>query len=285
MLDRERLAGIRDGRETPDDLASIVIPHYQTADLATLCLRAIRRMTNHPYETIVVDNHSRDASLESLRRVKWIRLVERGPEAESEAVYAHAGAMDIGTAQARGRWLVSFHTDTIVRREGWLGEMVARLKANPKAAALGSGKLETDPGWYRAMKRLWDTHRMKSAARRAVGLPPDPRHDPKAWYPRSYCAVYRLDLARELGLNWQPAPGHPTGDLLYRGLVEAGYEGIRLTADEMHAYVEHVSHATALLGRGGIGHWRGNHKVRRALRRILGTDLAQELMSDDSLDR
>jgi len=285
MLDREQLEAIRDGRETPQDLASIVIPHYQTGDLARLCLRAIRRLTDHPYETIVVDNDSRDGSLEVLRRVKWIRLIERGPAAEPEAVYAHAGAMDVGTAQARGRWLVSFHTDTIVRREGWLGEMIARLKADPKAAALGSDKLDADPGWYRAMKRLWDTHRMKSAARRAAGLPPDPRHERKAWYPRSHCAVYRLDLVRELGLTWQPAPGHPAGDLLYRGLVEAGYAGIRLTADEMHAYVEHVSHATALLGRGGIGHWRGNRKVRRALRRIMDTDLAQELAGDDSLDR
>ena len=285
MLDRQQLEAIRDGRETPDDLASIVIPHYQTADLARLCLRAIRRLTDHPYEVIVVDNDSRDGSLEALRQVKWIRLIERGPEVEPEAVYAHAGAMDAGTAEARGRWLVSFHTDTIVRREGWLAEMIARLKAGPKAAALGSGKLETAPAWYRAMKRLWDTHRMKSAARRAAGLPPDPRHEPRDWYPRSYCAVYRLDLVRELGLTWQPAPGHPTGDLLYRGLVEAGYEGVCLPADQMRAYVEHVSHATALLGRGSIGHWRGNQKVRRALRRIMGTDLARELMSDDSLDR
>ena len=285
MLSRDQLEAIRDGRETPDDLASIVIPHYQTADLARLCLRAIRRLTDHPYEVIVVDNHSRDGSLDTLGRVEWIRLMERGPEVEAEAVYAHAGAMDIGTARARGRWLVSFHTDTIVRREGWLGAMIARLKANPRAAALGAGKIETDPGWYRAIKRLWDTHRMKSTARRAAGLPPDPRHEPRPWYPRSYCAVYRLDLVRELGLKWQPAPGHPTGDLLYRGLVDAGYEAVRLTGEEMHACVAHVSHATALLGRGGIGHWRGNRKVRRALRRIIDTDLAQELMGDDSLDR
>jgi len=285
MLDTAQLDAIRDGRRTPDDLASIVIPHYRTPDLARLCLRAIRRLTDHPYEVIVVDNHSDDGSLESLREVRWIRLIARGPETEAEAVLAHASAMDLGTREARGRWLVSLHTDTIVRREGWLGMLIGRLKAAPNAAALGSGKLGTDPRWYRAMKRLWDTHRMKALLRRLVGLPPDPRLEPAPWYPRSYCAVYRLDLVRKLDLSWQPAPGHPTGSLLYRGLVDAGYDAVRLPPEEMHACVEHVAHATAFLGRGGLGHWRGDAKVRRALRRIMGSDLARQLASDDSLDR
>jgi len=285
MLDTDQLVAIRDGRETPDGLASIVIPHYRTPDLARLCLRAIRRLTLHPYEVIVVDNHSGDGSADALRQVAWIRLIERGPETEAEAVYAHASAMDLGTRAARGRWLVSLHTDTIVRREGWLRDLVGRLEADATAGALGSGKLESDPAWYRAMKRLWDTHRMRAFARRLIGLPADARHQPLGWYPRSYCAMYRLDIIRRLGLSWQPAPGHPTGDLLYRGLVDAGYTGIRLSPEEMHRYVEHVSHATALLGRGGIGHWRGNRKVGRRLRRLMGSDLAQQLLRDESLDR
>lgn len=283
MLDREELEAIRTGRRLPEDLASIVIPHYQTPDLARLCLRAIRRLTDHPYEVIVVDNHSEDGSLEYLRSVGWIRLIERGPETEPSAVLAHASAMDIGTAAARGHWLVSFHTDTIVRREGWLGEMLARLRENPRAAALGADKIDSDPPWYRTMKRMWDTHRAKAFVRRIVGLPPNPRYAPE-WYPRSFCAIYRLDLVRSLGLTWQPA-GRPTGELLYRGLVEGGYDAVRLSSDEMRAYVEHVAHATALVARGGLAHWRGNQKVRRALGRVMGSELARELLSDDSLDK
>jgi len=285
MLDTDQLLAIRDGRETPGGLASIVIPHYRTPDLARLCLRAIRRLTDHPYEVIVVDNHSADGSAEALREITWIRLIERGPETEDEAVYAHASAMDLGTRAARGRWLVSLHTDTIVRREGWLRELVGRLESDETAGALGSGKLEFDPTWYRLMKRLWDTHRMKAFLRRLARLPADPRLESRPWYPRSFCALYRLDAIRRLGLSWQPAPGHPTGDLLYRGLVDAGYTGIYLPPSEMHQYVEHVAHATALLGRGGIGHWRGNQKVGRRLRRLTGSDLARQLLRDDALDR
>jgi hypothetical protein len=285
MLDRQELEDIRLGRRLPGNLASIVIPHYQTAELARLCLRAIRRLTDHPHEVIVVDNHSEDGSLEVLRGIAWIRLIERGPEAEPNPVLAHAAAMDIGMAAARGCWLVSFHTDTIVRNEGWLAALIGRLEANPHAAAIGSDKLDTDPSWYRAMKRLGDWRGAKAALRRVAGMPPNPRHAPGTWYPRSFCAVYRLDLVRRLGLNWQPDAAHAAGELLYRGLASAGYEGIQLTSDEVHAYVDHVAHATALLGRGGIGHWRGNAKVRGALRRVMGTGLARELLSDDSLDR
>jgi len=285
MLDRLELEEIRLGRRTPEGLASIVIPHYQTAELAILCLRAIRRLTDHPYEAIVVDNHSEDGSLEALRRVAWIRLIERGAETESNPVLAHAAAMDIGMAAARGRWLVSFHTDTIVRKPGWLDALVGRLEANPRAAAIGADKLDTDPAWYRGMKRLGNMRPLKAFFRRLAGLPPNPRYAPGPWYPRSFCAVYRLDLVRQFGLNWQPDPRHATGELLYRGLVGAGCEGIRLTSDEMHAYVEHVAHATAYLGRGGVRHWRGNAKARAALRRVMESDLARELLSDDSLDR
>ena len=285
MLDREELGAIRTSRSRPDDLASIVIPHYRTPDLARLCLRAIRRLTDHPYEVIVVDNHSQDGSLDYLRRVGWIRLIERGPETESEAARAHATAMDVGMAAARGRWLVSFHTDTIARREGWLGDLISRLEANPRTAALGADKLESAAGWYQAMKRLWDEQRIKACFRRLVGMAPKAKRPPVPWYPRSYCAVYRLDVVRQLSLNFQPAPGHPAGELLYRGLEDAGYEAVKLDSDEMHQYVEHVAHATAFLARGGIGHWRGNQKVRGAMRRLLGSDLARELLNDDSLDR
>ncbi|MCX5685524.1 MAG: hypothetical protein NT049_17850, partial [Planctomycetota bacterium] len=149
--------------------------------------------------------------------------------------------------------------------------------------ALGADKIDSDAAWYRAMKRMWDTHRAKAFVRRIVGLPPNPRYSPQ-WYPRSFCAIYRLDLIRRLGLTWQPS-GRPTGELLYRGLVDGGYDAVQLSSDEMRYYVEHVGHATALVARGGLRHWRGNQKVQRALGRVMGSELAKELLSDDSLDR
>ena len=283
MIERSYLEAIRQGRSRPEDLASIVIPHYRTEDLVRLCLRAIRRLTDHPYETIVVDNHSADGSLEYLRRVGWIRLIERGPEAGPDAVAAHASAMDLGLGAARGRWLVSLHSDTIVRRDGWLGDLLARLRAAPNAACLGSDKFDADPPWYRAVKRL-DPHRLWSGLRRRLGPAPPATPRRPGWYPRTYCAIYDLACIRRLGLGFAATPEFAAGERLYRGLLEAGHAAVRLDPRQMAAYVDHVSHATALVARGGLGHWRGNHKVRRAIRRVMQTDLARHLLADPTLD-
>lgn len=284
MLDRDRLEAIRTGEETSDDLASIVMAHYRTPDLARLCLRAIRRFTDHPYEVIVVDNGSGEASLEVLRSVAWIRLIERAEdEVSDKAPLAHASAMDIGTEVARGRWLVSMHTDTIAHKPGWLGSFVGRVEAAPNAACLGSGKLDEGARWYRAMKNLFDARHVKNALARLMGRQASPRET--VWYPRSYCAVYNLPLVRELGLDFQPAPDHRAGERMYLGLVEAGYEAVRLPPNEMREHVEHIKHATSLLGRGGLRHRWTNRKVRRAMKRVMSSDLARELMEDDSLDR
>ena len=266
------------------ELASIVIPHFRTEELARLCLRAIRRLTDPPYEVIVVDNHSADASLEYLRRVRWIRLIERGAEADVHAVNAHADAMDAGMAAARGRWLVSLHTDTIVRRQGWLKALVDRLAANPKAAALGSDKIDYDPAWYRAMKRLWDTHRMRAFWRRASAGRPTRASRRRGIPGRS---------ARCTGWTWcgnwaSPGSRRATARPASPCTRACWRRGTRASASRptrCAQFVEHISHATSLLGRGGIGHWRGNYKVRRTLARVMGSDLARELLKDDSLDQ
>ena len=57
--------------------AAICIVNYKTLDFTRLCLRSIRKFTEYPYEIIVVDNNSRDESLEYLKSLKWIRLIER----------------------------------------------------------------------------------------------------------------------------------------------------------------------------------------------------------------
>ena len=67
---------VRPGAEAAPTV-SICIPHYQVQDLMRLCLRALRRYTDGPpYEVIVVDNGSTDSSLDWLRSVGWITLVE-----------------------------------------------------------------------------------------------------------------------------------------------------------------------------------------------------------------
>ncbi|MFQ5544938.1 MAG: glycosyltransferase family 2 protein, partial [Acidiferrobacterales bacterium] len=63
---------------------SICIPHWQVKPLISICLRSIRKHSkNYDVEIIVVDDGSKDESIEYLRSLKWIRLVERPNMQES----------------------------------------------------------------------------------------------------------------------------------------------------------------------------------------------------------
>ncbi len=128
-------------------LVSIVIPHYQTESLARLCLRSVRRHTaDVPYEAIVVDNGSQDdESLDYLRGVKWIRLIERTDGIDADPVVAHKQALDIGIAAAEGTYVLSYHTDTIAIRDDWLAWLVRQISQSERIAAVGTYKLERKP--------------------------------------------------------------------------------------------------------------------------------------------
>ena len=60
---------------------SLCIPHWQVRDMMSICLRSIRKHSRkYDLEVIVVDNGSRDHSLDYLRGLSWIRLIERPEE-------------------------------------------------------------------------------------------------------------------------------------------------------------------------------------------------------------
>jgi len=68
-----------------------------------LCLRALRYYTEGPpYEVIVVDNGSTDESLDWLRSMGWITLVERGESTPRIWIRAMNTALDIGLERTRG---------------------------------------------------------------------------------------------------------------------------------------------------------------------------------------
>ncbi len=128
--------------------ATICVVNYKTLDLTRLCLRSIRKFTRPPYEVIVVDNDSQDASTEYLRSLKWIRLLERKDKTnDSSGGYAHAAALDMVLRQTQTEFFVAMHSDTFVHRDNWLSELLALFQSDPQVACVGAGKVELTPGW------------------------------------------------------------------------------------------------------------------------------------------
>jgi GT2 family glycosyltransferase len=273
-------------------LVSICIPHWQVKELITLCLRAIRRYTQDiPYEVIVVDNGSEDESLDYLRRLPWIRLIERNRNDLPDFwVMAFITALDLGMANSRGEYFVVMHTDTIVQRPDWLERLLAPLQADPTCAASGAWKLEMRSPVLEFTKQLTDTKKAKLWLRRTLLADPTARQLPRELCPRDYCALYRAEPIRRLGLRFDcnhRFPGYTTGEQMYYQLKENGYRAEVIPTPEMMQYMVHLAHATAGLrpAERGLTHWRTQKKSERRLRRLFGSDLARNLAADDTLDK
>lgn len=266
---------------------TICIPHYQVEDLMRLCLRAIRKYTDAPtYEVIVVDNGSKNQSLDWLRSLSWIHLVDRGEDTPEDWVLAMNTALDIGLARARGQYYLIMHSDTIPRREGWLTRMVEAIETDPNHAAAGSEKLERRSPVAQFLRDVTDTKRARLWLREKLLGQQSARPTKREPCPRDYCALYRTAILREHNLSFISRRGLSAGDIMYHDLKERGHTAQLIPVPEMMRHVDHIAHAT-----GGIVPKReleDKHilrKTRKRLRKLFNRDDVPDLLSDDSLEQ
>jgi GT2 family glycosyltransferase len=238
-----------------------------------------------PYEVIVVDNGSRDDSLEHLRSLSWIRLIERGAEAPASPVLAHATALDIGAREARGKFFVSMHIDVLVKREGWLQRLLDAIQTDQRCAAAGCGKLEAPTPLYAWWKRTMDTKRLKLWLRRIVLRDAGAIRPARPTCPRDFCAIYRLEALREHALSFVPKRFSP-GESIYLDLAERGYKAAMVPVPEMLQFLEHVEHGTAALrpAERRLRHTLEQWRTERRLRRLFAQPYVRALAADSSLD-
>ena len=259
--------------EFPQPLVSIIIPHFRTPDLIRLCLRSIRFYTrNTPFEVLVVDNDSQDEqSLKYLRGVDWIRLIERTSGVGLKGK-GHKEAIDIGIAQARGEYVLAFHSDSIPVRHDWLDWHLQQLLAEPDIGAVGTYKLELKPQWLLMLKELEKLRFWRQT-----------RHD-REEYIRSHCALYRKKFLTECNLNYDDPESDVAGRAMHHGLVRHGYKAKLLSIGETLKRVVHLNHGTMVM-LPELGARKGT--IRKGLQRIhqfLNQPQVQAIYHDESLD-
>jgi hypothetical protein len=109
---------------------SIVIPNYNGAACLEACLQSLMQQTRPPAEILVVDNASRDHSVEMVRRVAphaRILLQQRNS--------GFAAAVNRGAQEARGEWIAVLNNDTEADAD-WLAECSAAIGRHPDASFL-----------------------------------------------------------------------------------------------------------------------------------------------------
>jgi GT2 family glycosyltransferase len=265
---------------------TILIPNYKTPLLTTLCLRLIRKYTEPSIaKVIVIDNDSRDESLAYLKNLDWITLLERKSVPHESPALSHSGALDLALLQVDTPYVLSIHTDTLIKKAGWLEFLIAQLEASPQIAGVGSWKLEKKFWLMRWLKKVehklqsvyYDYIKKSSHVLEGVGE--------NFYYLRSHCALYRMDLIKQFGLTFSESEhGVHAGKTLHKKLVDNGYEMVFLPSDSLLNYLDHINHATMVLN-PNLG--SKTQSIKKGLKRIekrLAKFHAQKILMDASLD-
>lgn len=255
------------GPDSP--LVTIVVPNWNSGPMLRLCLAGVQRFTTSPYELVVVDNRSTDASrvtAEGAQALGLLRLVTR-EDARNDGAADHGAALDLGLTLVRTPYLFTLDSDAWPRRPGWLERWLMALET-ADASHAGATKF---PGGR--AQRLWAWARGK-------------RPGPEAQYVRPCHALYRVDLLRAAGLSFAPAltaSGHSqtVGERLHHELLARGHRAALLPHAEVESFVGHLRHTSFVLNptRFPALRARARRKGERQIRNLCASAEARELLA------
>jgi GT2 family glycosyltransferase len=176
-------------------LLSVIIVNWNGREYLPACLDSLLEQTCSDFETIVVDNGSRDGSLELLRDAyQWVRVVQLSENT------GFAGGNNAGFDVSRGEYIVTLNNDTRVDRT-WLAELVAAVEERSGTGMVASRICSWDEpdridslgvaicpdGMSRGSRRMLEFSKLSLARTEEILLP-------------SACAaLYRRTMVKEIG--------------------------------------------------------------------------------------
>jgi hypothetical protein len=263
---------------------SICIPHWQVREMLSICLRSVRKHSRqYDLEVIVVDNGSRDDSLDYLRSLSWIRLLERPEEGVVNWPANVFTAWDLGAREATGEFFVTMHSDVFVKQDDWLDPFLREIRTGPFVAASGAWKLALESPLYAMQKRVTGYclaqfkqlfgKRSRSSFR--VGH-----------YPRDYCAMYRTGVLTAENLTFCPGDDLITGGYsIAKQLWSRNYETRMIPLAEIARRIVHVAHGTAAVSdEKPLHHRSAQRRAQERARALLAQDWVEQLRRDTALD-
>lgn len=263
---------------------TILIPNYKTEQLTKLCLRLLRKHTDPKLaKMLVIDNDSRDDSVKYLRSLKWIQFIERTAIPGETPAHSHSRALDLALAQVDTPYVLSIHTDTLVRNKHWLPFLLDQIQSDSNLAGIGSWKLERKATWKHVLKSI--ERLIQKNYYRLIGKNDHALEglDHNHYYLRSHCALYRMDFIRQYHLGFGDGD-EVAGKTMHRKLVANGHRMKFLSSETLLKYMDHINHATTILNptlsRKEKSVIKGLKRVQKSLREFQ----ADEVLQDVSLD-
>jgi glycosyltransferase involved in cell wall biosynthesis len=237
---------------------SLLLVNYKTADMTRMCMELLRDYVKAQRIAVwVVDNDSADASLDYLRSLDWINLLERRAPNKEAGHIAHGKALDLALEKIETDYVFLLHTDTLIHDPEVFEMMMQTCLKSPNIAAVGCVE-QLNRGLLRDTWRL--TSRFcKHYVRRAKIHLGWRSKEPKPYretHLKSFCTLWNARLIKSEGLHFcidDRVPGYTLQDRM-TGL---GY-GIRLLSPrKIFRYLEHIQAGTvAAAGTYGKNHRR-----------------------------
>lgn len=142
---------------------SIIILNWNGRENLRNCLNSIKEHTEYPnYEVIVVDQGSRDGSVEMLEEeFPWVRVIK------NPVNYGIPRGTNQAFAIAEGDYFFLLGNDTLVA-EGWLENAVKIMESDPRICTVGSTQISFED-YYAGRYELRDVVR-KRANVNSVGM-------------------------------------------------------------------------------------------------------------------
>ncbi|SMC45782.1 Glycosyl transferase family 2 [Desulfocicer vacuolatum DSM 3385] len=285
---------------------TLLIPQYKTPDLTKLCLRLIRKYTDpEKVHVIVIDNDSQDDSLLYLKSLTWVELIERTTIPGESPSLSHSRALDLALKRVKTPYVLSIHTDTLIKDPRWLTVLLSEIENSTDIAGVGSWKLEEPPS---VGKRIWKLIEFGirglyyGLAKNEIKLKTIEVQKKSGYYNlfqkntdnlncdgndyfylRSHCALYRMDLIKKYNLTFTGGD-ETAGSLMHTLLIEKGHRMIFLSAKFLTTYLVHLNHATMIfnpeLGSSSKTIKKGLKRCQKELRQLD----ADKILNDISLD-
>jgi len=268
---------------TPE--VTVLIPNYRTPKITKLCLRILRKHTSPDrIKVIAIDNGSGDddESLQYLRTLEWIELIEREVVPGESPGASHAAALDMALERVTTPYVMSIHTDTFVLRDDWLDFLLDIIRKDENIAGVGSWKLEVKPVWKLFLKKI--EFLIQSIIYPLIGKELITEGRGKHFhYLRSHLALYRTELLKKYAISFG-AGEETAGKVLHKTLEEHGHQMVFIPSVELIRYAVHLNHATMILNPELGSREKTVRKGLKKIQAMLKKMQADEILTDDSLD-
>jgi glycosyltransferase involved in cell wall biosynthesis len=250
---------------------SVIIPQYKTEWFIRLCLRSLRKYSKGDVQVIVVDNNSCDGSVEYLKTVSWIDLIEN--KSALVGIQGHRQALDLALSMVKGDWVCFIHSDTIMLKYGWDQYLLEKLKKS-KAVGLApkhSYSNKFDSSLNKFSRRLREI--------REHILHPERVKNRRL---KSYLYFIKKDFLEKFNYKFSNEKGE-VGDEFYHKYINGRHPFIFLNREETEPLLWHTNNATSL-ATGQIQEAKLRKKFKSRLVTLDNYEISEILM-DDSLDK